>query len=117
MPLRSGPIASVRSEWHAAQDAKTCLPCAASAAEAAVANSASSAAALRPSNFISNLDSRMDERSRALEILGGHGIGGPISERADRAGRVVAVLLRKHRRAHDEEIVRVPCLQIAVDRT
>src|SRR6185437_12235541 len=115
MPLRSGPIASGRSEWQAAQEAKICLPCATSAADAAVANSVKAAAAPRPSSVMSNLALRMNERPRALEILTGDGVGGPISERADGAGRVVAVLLRKHRGAHDEEIVRVPRLQIAVD--
>src|ERR1700689_4780376 len=60
--------------------------------------------------------SRMDKRSRVLEVLGPDRLGRPVGERRDRVGRIVAGVLRKGARAHDEKVGNVPTLQIAVDR-
>src|ERR1700739_802870 len=58
--------------------------------------------------------SRMDERSRVLEILRANRSGRPISKCADSAGRVVACILRESGCSHHEKIGNVPALQIAV---
>src|ERR1700722_10042777 len=47
--------------------------------------------------------SRMDERSRVLQILAPDRLSRPESERRDRSRRIVAGVLRKGARAHDEE--------------
>src|SRR6516165_12208708 len=58
---------------------------------------------------------RMDQWSRALEVFVRDGIRRPISERAERSGWVVPVLLRKDGGAHDKKIIGVPSLQITID--
>src|SRR5277367_2005889 len=60
--------------------------------------------------------SRMDERSGVLEILGPDRLRRPVSESRNGPGRIVAGVLRKGARAHDEKVRNVPALQIAVQR-
>src|ERR1700722_7868969 len=55
----------------------------------------------------------MHERTWLLEILLGDRLGRPISQRAKRAGRVVAMLLWEYGGALNEQGFRVPGLQIA----
>ena len=43
-----------------------------------------------------------------LQVLAADRVGGPEGERADRAGRVVAGVLREHARAQDEHVRHVP---------
>ena len=49
----------------------------------------------------------MHQRPGALEILRRDGLGRPVGERAQRAGRIVGWLLRERGSAHDEKIVGV----------
>src|SRR6516162_2559748 len=103
MPLRLGPIASGRSVWHAAQAWKSSLPCSLSAAKAAVETaSAAPITSINERVTLTRLPLDMNKRPRCLDVLIDDRLGGPIRERADRARRVIAVLLREHRRAHDE---------------
>src|SRR5882757_8181842 len=60
--------------------------------------------------------SRPHQRAWALEIVLHDCACAPIGKRPDSAGRVVAAVVREDRGAHDEQIVGVPGLQIAVDR-
>src|SRR5271155_1836825 len=60
--------------------------------------------------------SRMNESSRALEVLRPDRRRRPIGEGRNGASWIVAGVLRKGARAHDEEIGNVPALQIAVER-
>src|SRR5271167_3316118 len=60
--------------------------------------------------------SRMDERSGVLKVLGPDRLGRPVGQSGNRPGRIVAGVLRKGARAHDEEIRNVPALQIAIER-
>src|ERR1700677_5071402 len=60
--------------------------------------------------------SRMDEGSGILQILGPDRLRRPASEGRNRPGRIVAGVLRKGARAHDEKVRNVPALQIAVER-
>src|SRR3984957_1247975 len=59
--------------------------------------------------------SSMDERSRVLEVLSLDRLGRPVGERRNGASRIVAGVLRKGARAHDEKVGNVPALQIAVE--
>src|SRR3569832_1335589 len=58
----------------------------------------------------------IDQRPRLLEILLADRLRRPEGERADRAGRVVAGILREGRRAHYEQVRHIPALEIAVER-
>src|SRR5262245_39428575 len=60
---------------------------------------------------------RMNERPRILKVLRANSGGGPESECAHRAGRVVAGVLREGGRALDEQVRHVPALQIFVQGT
>src|SRR5579872_2792243 len=60
--------------------------------------------------------SRIDQWPRTLEILRADLCHGPVSQSRNGAGGVVARILRKGARAHDEQIRHVPALQIAVER-
>src|SRR5580698_9917979 len=104
-------MASGFSLWQAAQVWKTSLPWAASAAPAAVGVSVKASATAIPGT----ITSCMDERPRIFEVLAGDGVRRPQRERAHGAGRIIAVLLREHGRALDEQIVCIPRLQIAID--
>src|SRR5690348_17200314 len=55
---------------------------------------------------------RVDERTGIFQIACRDRVGGPIGQRRDRAGRVVAGVLRKCRAAHHEQIAGFPVLQI-----
>src|SRR5689334_15383187 len=57
----------------------------------------------------------MHEGPWALAVAVDDRVGCPVGERADGAGRVVAMILREHARAHDEQVRYVPALQVAVD--
>src|SRR5262249_10945392 len=57
---------------------------------------------------------RMYQRTGILEVLRDDRLGRPIGERADRTGGIVSRLLREGGRSHDEEVIRVPGLQIAI---
>src|SRR3954464_5095116 len=60
----------------------------------------------------------LDQGAGVFEVTLLDGVSRPIGEGADRVRRVVAVVLRKHRRAAgDEHIVHVPALAIPVDDT
>src|ERR1700749_615139 len=74
-------------------------------------NETIAAPAIRRASF-----SRMDERSRILEVLGPDRLRRPVGERRNGASRIVAGVLRKGARAHDEKVRYVPTLQIAVER-
>src|SRR6266436_5825045 len=60
------------------------------------------------------LPSCVHQRARILQVLGGDRVGGPIGQRPDRPGRIVAVLLREHGSALEEQIVRAPRVHISV---
>src|SRR3984957_1561340 len=77
----------------------------------ATTSDAIATAAIRGAN-----SSRMDEGSRVLEVLGPDRFGRPVGERRDRTGRIVAGVLRKGARTHDEKVGNVPALLVAVDR-
>src|SRR3569833_2064226 len=57
----------------------------------------------------------IDELPRVLEIFRADRIRGPISERCDRSGRVVAGVLRKRAGAKHKQVGHVPALKIAVE--
>src|SRR5581483_4562343 len=59
--------------------------------------------------------SGLHQRAGIFQVLGLDRIGCPVRERADSTGRVVAGILRESGRAHYEQIVQIPALQIAVD--
>src|SRR6185437_12435788 len=85
-------------------------------ARLAVANAATQTAPAKRACFSALFiarSSRLHQRSGVLEILVADRIRRPIGQRADGTGRVVAGVLRKHRRAHDEHVRHVPALQIA----
>src|SRR5579864_6890045 len=70
------------------------------------------AAAVRGRRIISSLH----QWSWVFQIAVPYGVGSPIRERAYRVGRVVAVILRKHRRAAGhKDIVHVPTLAITIE--
>src|SRR5271157_4351621 len=77
----------------------------------ATTNEAIATAAIRRANC-----SGMDEGPRVLEVLGPDRVGRPVCEGCNRAGRIVAGVLRKGARAHDEKVGDVPALLVAVER-
>src|SRR5262245_18231042 len=60
--------------------------------------------------------SRRHERALALEVFRRDGVCRPVGEPADETRWIVGGVLRKQRRAHDEKIVGVPGLAVAIDR-
>src|SRR6202000_2106883 len=70
-----------------------------------------------PQSPMSNAaDLGMNQRPRIFEILRANGRRRPMSERANRTGRIVAGILRESAGALDEQIGHVPALQIFVER-
>src|ERR1700722_7143621 len=59
--------------------------------------------------------SRMDERARVLEIARPDRLRRPECKRRQSSRRIVARVLRKSARAHDEEVRHIPTLQVAID--
>src|SRR5690349_1775252 len=68
---------------------------------------------IAPSGLVAT--SCADERTRRFQILLADCVRCPERERTDGPGRVVAGVLRKYARAHHEEVVNVPGLQVPVD--
>src|ERR1700722_9479074 len=58
----------------------------------------------------------LDQWTGIFQITIPDGVGGPVRQGAYRVGRVVAVILREHRRAAGhKDVVHVPALAIAVE--
>ena len=59
----------------------------------------------------------LDQHPGIFDVSVLDGIRSPVGERANRSGRVVGSVMRKHIGADHEQIVAIPALQIFVERT